>query len=449
VRSLGLGDRWVSGLQTDPVIAPEASSERAFADVVRLAGDIGERLAGTAGEQAGIAYLAEQFRTAGLDPHIEQIPVPIWAEQRVVLRVAGRDIPAVSPCFGGITHPAGITAEVVAVGDPMTSADLAGVDLVGKIALIDGRDVQVDYPDYIQTDLLLANDVAGVVFAAGERQQGGLPQAYYNFKRALHQPTPPSVIVSAEDARWLAAHSGPATIAVNADIRWSTSANVWAELPGSDLGQEVIVVSAHHDAVRGSPGASDNAGGCAIVSELARSFGGAFRPRRTICFVHFGAHEVGLFGSETWLRHYLPDVARIAAVINFDGLGLIGGKDTASVLGGPGWVEMTCEVLGRTLLPLAMRFEAAGGVGVDSVNFAALGRNAINFGNGGAPRAHTPADNLGPLGPSGLGPALHLGAALLAAAANRDDVDLFAPPPPDQVRETQAYCARWGWGING
>jgi hypothetical protein len=42
-----------------------------------------------------------------------------------------------------------------------------------------------------------------------------------------------------------------------------------------------------------------------------------------------------------------------------------------------------------------------------------------------------------------------MGAAVLAAAANRDDVDLFAPPPLDQVRETQAYCARWGWGITG
>jgi hypothetical protein len=331
----------------------------------------------------------------------------------------------------------------------MVEADLAGLDLPGQLALIDGRDVQVDYPDYVQTDLLVSQRVAGVIFAAGPEQEGGLPQAYYNFKRALHQSTPPSVIVSRDDADWLVAHPGPARLRVEGEVRWSTSANVWAELPGSDLGHEVVIVSAHHDAVRGSPGASDNAGGCAIVAELARVFAAGPTPRRTIRFVHFGGHEVGLFGSESWLRAHLDDVERIAAVINFDGHGLVGGRDSASLLGGADWVALADAVLAATGVPLETRYEAAGGVGVDSVNFAALGRNAINFGNGGAPRAHTAADTLDPLGPSGLAGTLRMGEALVAAAANRDDRDLFSPPPAPQIRETQAYCARWGWGITG
>ena len=159
------------------------------------------------------------------------------------------------------------------------------------------------------------------------------------------------------------------------------------------------------------------------------------------------SHEVGLFGSESWLRAHVDDVSRIAAVINFDGHGLVGGDQTASLLGGAEWVSLSDAVLAATGVPVAIRYEAAGGVGVDSVNFAALGRNAINFGNGGAPRAHTPADSLAPLGPTGLAGALRMGAALLAATANRDDHDLALPPPAAQVRETQSYCARWGWGI--
>jgi hypothetical protein len=331
----------------------------------------------------------------------------------------------------------------------MAPSNLAGLDLAGQLALVDERDVQVDYPDYIQTDLLVEKGVAGVIFVAGPQQEGGLPQAYYNFKRALHQPTPPSVIISREDADWLVANPGPATLSVEGEVHWSTSANVWAEVPGSDLGHELVIVSAHHDAVRGSSGASDNAGGCAIVAELARVFAAGPAPRRTIRFVHFGGHEVGLFGSESWLRAHLEDVERIAAVINFDGHGLVGGRDSASLLGGAGWVALADAVLAETHVPLDIRYEAAGGVGVDSVNFAALGRNAINFGNGGAPRAHTAADNLDPLGPSGLECALRMGEALLTATANRDDHNLFSPPPTSQTRETQAYCARWGWGVTG
>src|SRR5688572_3979450 len=148
----------------------------------------------------------------------------------MTLRVGDRDIPAISPCFGGITGPAGITGEVVAVGDPLREDDLGDVDLTGKIALIDQRDVYFNYPDYIQTDLLLARGVVGVIFAAGERQQGGLPQAYYNFKRALHQPTPPSAIITYADAQWLAANPGVGTIKVEADVTWSESASVLADL---------------------------------------------------------------------------------------------------------------------------------------------------------------------------------------------------------------------------
>jgi hypothetical protein len=444
---MGLGHRGM--IAPAVTTAQRGEPERAFADLVQLAGRIGERLAGTAGEQDGIAYLGEQFAAIGLEPRIEPVPVPIWLERRATLVTPERSIEALSPCFSGVTADGGGEGPLVAVGDPMRERDLDGLDLTGRIALIDGRDVQVDYPDYIQTDLLVARGVAGAVFAAGPDQRGGLPQAYYNFKRALHEPTPPSVIVSREDADWLVRNPGPARLEVSAEINWGVSANVWAEAPGADLADEIVLVAAHHDAVRGSPGASDNAGGCAIVAELARVIAGGAPPRRTIRFVHFGAHEVGLFGSESWLRAHARDIGRIVAVINFDGHGLVGGRDSASLLGGSGWVQLTETVLAQAGLPLDVRYDAAGGVGVDSVNFAALGRNAINFGNGGAPRAHTPADNLMPLGPAGLANALQMGEALMLAAANRDDCDLTAPSPARQVRETQAYCVRWGWGIAG
>jgi hypothetical protein len=335
---------------------------------------------------------------------------------------------------------------VVAVGDPLRDEDLSGVDLAGKIALIDTRNVYFDYPDYIQTDLLMARGVAGVIFAAGEGQQGGLPQAYYNFKRALHQPTPPSAIVSYEDAQWLATNPGPATLAVEGEVEWAESVNVLADLPGTDLSDQLVIVSAHHDSVWTSPGASDNAGGCAAVAELARVFAAGPQPRRTIRFAQWGGHEVGLFGSETWLHRHVDEASRIAAVINFDGQGVVDGADFASLLGSNAWQRLVAAALAETALPVEVN---VGGGGVDSVNFAALGRNAVNFSRWGLVGNHTPLDNLDPIGPAGSVSGLRLSGAVLAAVAHHDDLDLADPTPPDQLRETQAWCARWGWGIAG
>jgi Zn-dependent M28 family amino/carboxypeptidase len=273
-----------------------------------------------------------------------------------------------------------------------------------------------------------------------------LPQAYYNFKRALHQPTPPSVIVGFDDAHWLAANPTVATLRVEAEVSWSESVSVLADLPGTDLADELVIVSAHHDSVWTSPGASDNAGGCAAVAELARVFAAGPRPRRTIRFAQWGGHEVGLWGSETWLGRHVAEIGRIAAVINFDGQGVVAGSDYASILGSPSWQRLVEATLAGTGDPVAVN---VGGGGVDSVNFAAVGRNAVNFSRWGEVGNHTPLDNLDPIGPAGLVSGLRMSAAVLAAVADEDGLDLADAVPPEQLRQTQAWCGRWGWGIAG
>lgn len=429
-----------------PRLSVQPDAKRAFLDLVRLAGEIGVRVAGTPAEHAGAEHLAKQFLQSGLEPRSERFPIPVWREQRASLRVGNRDIPAISPCFGGQTGSTGVTSEVVPVGDPLTEQDLGDIDVSGKIALVEGRNVYWDYPDYPQTDLLLANGAIGAIFAAGKVQAGGLPQAYYNFKRALHEATPPSVIVSYADAQSLAREQGTATITVEADVTWSESINVLADLPGSERQNEIVLVSAHHDSTWTSPGASDNAGGCAVVAELARIATAGPAPRRTIRFAHWGGHEVGLFGSESWLHQHLDDVGNIVAVINFDGQGVLQGANTASLLGSASWQRLATSALDGTGVEVDTR---VGGGGVDSVNFAALGRNAVNFSRWGTIGNHTPADNLDPLGPAGLEPGLRLSAAVLSAVANGDDFDAGEATPFDQLRETHAWCARWGWGITG
>ena len=75
--------------------------------------------------------------------------------------------------------------------------------------------------------------------------------------------------------------------------------NIWVDIPGSTLPQEVVLVGAHFDAVPQAPGADDNGSGTAVVMELAHALKDT-KPSRTIRLMFFNLEEGGLFGS----RHY-------------------------------------------------------------------------------------------------------------------------------------------------
>jgi len=72
--------------------------------------------------------------------------------------------------------------------------------------------------------------------------------------------------------------------------------NVVAEKPGSSIAEEIVLVGAHYDSVRGSPGANDNASGVAALLELARLLADRELPR-TLRFVAFVNEESPFFNS--------------------------------------------------------------------------------------------------------------------------------------------------------
>jgi hypothetical protein len=125
-----------------------------------------------------------------------------------------------------------------------------------------------------------------------------------------------------------------ASVALRIKIDEAPSSNVVGVLEGSDpkLKEEAIVYSAHYDAYgidatgRIFPGAADNALGTATIISIAEAFTAAFpkpadRPRRSIIFLAVTGEEYGLFGSEHWVRNPTWPLAKVAANINFDGIG--------------------------------------------------------------------------------------------------------------------------------
>lgn len=77
--------------------------------------------------------------------------------------------------------------------------------------------------------------------------------------------------------------------------------NIIAEIPGGDLAGEVLILSAHLDAVTGAPGADDDGSGVAGLLEIARVYRERLakgdRPRRTIRLCFFNVEEGGVVGS--------------------------------------------------------------------------------------------------------------------------------------------------------
>ncbi len=128
-------------------------------------------------------------------------------------------------------------------------------------------------------------------------------------------------------------------------IRFFTSANVLALLPGSDpkLKDQAVLYSAHYDHLGihpGQPGdnvyngAVDNATGCGMLLELARAYASAPRaPRRSVVFAAVTAEEQGLRGSEYLGQHPPIPAGRITLGLNFDALAPYGIPEEVEVVG--------------------------------------------------------------------------------------------------------------------
>lgn len=120
--------------------------------------------------------------------------------------------------------------------------------------------------------------------------------------------------------------------AISQKVRRMDTRNVVAIVPGSDphLKDEAVIYSAHWDHLGvGAPvngdsiynGAIDNATGCAILMELARTWAALpQKPKRSALFLSVTAEEGGLKGSEYYAAHPLIPKEKTAVDLNYDAI---------------------------------------------------------------------------------------------------------------------------------
>jgi Zn-dependent M28 family amino/carboxypeptidase len=190
-------------------------------------------------------------------------------------------------------------------------------------------------------------------------------------------------------------------------VRNFESNNVVAMLPGSNrsLKAEAVMFTAHYDHLGIRPdlpgdniynGAADNATGCAILLELARTFSIAKdRPGRSIILAAVTAEEQGLLGSEYLGKHPPIPAGKITLDLNYDDVQPIGAPEEVEVTGAERttfypWVEATAKEFRLTIRPDA-RPEAGHFYRSDHFSLARVGIPSFSINEGMKFKGHDEA----------------------------------------------------------
>ncbi len=95
--------------------------------------------------------------------------------------------------------------------------------------------------------------------------------------------------------------------------------NVIAELTGTELPDEYVILSAHLDSWHAATGATDNGTGTIMMLEAMRILKETYpNPKRTILVGHWGPEEVGLTGSRSFTEDHADILENIQVVFNQD-----------------------------------------------------------------------------------------------------------------------------------
>jgi carboxypeptidase Q len=238
----------------------------------------------------------------------------------------------------------------------------------------------------------------------------------------------------------------PVTLSMNLQAEFSNEDgmehNIIAEIPGSDLKDEVVMFGGHFDSWHAGTGATDNGAGSAVMMEVARILTetikeSGIQPRRTLRIGLWTGEEQGLLGSKSYVRKHLadtdrlgnlqdvkPEQAKISAYYNLDngtgkirGVYLQGNDKVAPVF--RDWLDEFKDMGASTLT-----LKNTGGT--DHLSFHAVGIPGFQFIQDGVSywsrTHHSNMDNYDHLVPDDLKQAATIIATFVWETAQRDEM---------------------------
>jgi hypothetical protein len=155
--------------------------------------------------------------------------------------------------------------------------------------------------------------------------------------------------------------------------------NIFTILPCGKPGADAIVLGAHYDAVRNSPGANDNSSGVAAVIGVAREMSRVRKRGKDLIFVFFDEEERGLRGSRAFAQMLVDEKRAIHSAHTIDQMAWDRDADRAIELELPydGAQDLYAQAAGvlRMEIPILTTKEA----GSDHSAFRRLGFKAVGI----------------------------------------------------------------------
>lgn len=349
-----LSPSFAAGVNTQAVAeAAEALRDRALASnesyrlLEDLTTEVGPRFAGTAGDLAGVEWSKKTLTALGFrNLRTPEVLVPRWIRGEASAEVLSPTPQQfVTLAIGGSigTSDEGLIAPIVMVEDLTALRALPEGAVKGKIVYFNERMMRTqDGSGYAKA---VAKRTVGPSIAASLGAVGVVIRSVgTSTNRIAHTgtlsynvsaPRIPAVAISNPDANHLerivqrsqaraegvtdkgttdtgttdtgaadpsAASEVVMRLRVTArDLPQVRSANVIAEIPGTDLADEIVLIGGHLDSWDPSVGAQDDGAGVAIAIAAAKLAAEMTpRPRRTLRVVLFANEEFGLSGAAAY-----------------------------------------------------------------------------------------------------------------------------------------------------
>src|SRR5215469_2745593 len=321
---------------TPPVFSPKTLSELkqlqksalesdyAYRQVAHLANNIGPRLSGSAQANKAVDYVAGELKSLGCTVQLEKVMVPHWIrgeETAALIQFAGQapnTTQKIVLCAlgGSVPTPAqGTEAEVIVVKNFDELNSLPQHEVAGRIVLFNySFDKQMaaegrSFEAYGEAVLYRSNGpsaaarkgaVACLIRSVGSADYR-LPHTGET-DYASDAPKIPAGAVTAEDADLIAnlVQQGPVKmklILTPQTLPDVESANVVADIKGSEHPEQVVVVSGHLDSWDLGTGAIDDGAGIAAAMEATHLIQQLhLKPKRTIRMIAWMNEENGSRG---------------------------------------------------------------------------------------------------------------------------------------------------------
>jgi hypothetical protein len=314
--------------------------------------------------EAAAQYIAERFRSMGLEPagdsgtymHRWEYQLSSLRPEETEIQIAGAEDPGLEYGVDFFMVPGMAATAAGAVYLGVAGEDAPTADQRGKIVILDHPVATLDqeWQDATMSVLppAMSSGVAGVIFVLAPEFPADAMGMLASMTAGQQAPFPVLGVTEAAAGRLvetagtdlasLRGEDGEASIGdADLEIRWAKSAetfrppNVAAMLPGSDpeLRDTYVILTAHFDHVGiGAPdesgdsiynGADDDASGTAAVLEMAEAFASLPEaPARSVIFLAVSGEEKGLLGSMAYAEDPpVIDIGSIVANVNMDMVG--------------------------------------------------------------------------------------------------------------------------------